>query len=231
MSGDEAGAFGRVLDWAIDPALERLAGQLAGVSGLAADERAVVVDAAAIVLREVLSRKVTRMLVLELNAARLTGRLTALDAQGRWSEFLDLASDPAYWQELGTHYPRLLSRMDTLVANRCAALTALGTRFAADRAALAALAGADIGQLTGIRVGAGDSHRGGHTVTIVRCADATVVYKPRPVEVDHRLSTLLSELTSDDAAPIRVPEVLARDGYGWAEFVEHRHCADDAELR
>ncbi|MEU8962648.1 type 2 lanthipeptide synthetase LanM [Streptomyces sp. NPDC048491] len=29
---------------------------------------------------------------------------------------------------------------------------------------------------------------------------------------------------------IRVPGTLARDGYGWAEFIRHRYCADEAEL-
>src|SRR5262249_37519406 len=45
--------------------------------------------------------------------------------------------------------------------------------------------------------------------------------------------TLLTRLLPDEppATRIRVPEVVCRDGYGWAAYVEHRYCTDEMELR
>src|SRR5262249_45557074 len=81
--------------------------------------------------------------------------------------------------------------------------------------------------------GSGDSHRGGHTVAIVGCSAGRVVYKPRSVAVDAALATLLTRLLPDEppATRIRVPEVVCRDGYGWAAYGEHRYCTDEMELR
>ncbi|MCZ0991476.1 DUF4135 domain-containing protein [Streptomyces diastatochromogenes] len=84
--------------------------------------------------------------------------------------------------------------------------------------------------------GAGDSHRGGLTVSRVDFSGGSVMYKPRPSEADVALGALLDELFTDfPGAPasderIRVPRTVACEGHGWAEFVHHRYCADDVEL-
>ncbi|MGW5053743.1 type 2 lanthipeptide synthetase LanM family protein [Actinokineospora sp. NPDC004072] len=229
MTAAEVGELDRTLDWLTGPAADRLAHRLAGVAGLGGAEADAVLTATRAGLAEVLRRKVVRVLVLELNAARLTGRLTAADPQARWAQFLDHAADPAFWHDLTRHYPHLISRLRTLVDNRIEAVHTMAARFAADRPLLGDLLGGDVGALCAVEFGAGDSHRGGRTVSVVRCTGGTVVYKPRPMQVDLRLAELLARLATDEH-PIRVPRALALAGYGWAEHVAHRHCADDAEL-
>ncbi|XES00045.1 type 2 lanthipeptide synthetase LanM [Streptomyces sp. S1D4-11] len=88
-----------------------------------------------------------------------------------------------------------------------------------------------------VAFGAGDTHRGGLTVSRVDFGlSGSVMYKPRPSEADVALGALLDELYADfPGAPapderIRVPRTQAREGYGWAEFVRHRYCAGEAEL-
>jgi type 2 lantibiotic biosynthesis protein LanM len=228
---DETGDLDRTLDWLVDPALAGLARRLDRVAGLVTTEAAAVLDAARVALRDSLRRKVNRVLVLELNAARITGELTAPDPRGRWTEFVHAAAEPTYWRRLEGRYPNLTDRLRVVVDNRCAAAAALAERFAADRDTLAELLDAEPGELRKADIGAGDSHRGGHAVTAVHCAGGTVMYKPRPMAVDARLAELVTALTGADPDPIRVPRVLVRDGYGWAEHVTHRHCVDDAELR
>ncbi|MBP2327383.1 type 2 lantibiotic biosynthesis protein LanM [Kibdelosporangium banguiense] len=227
MAADEVGELDRTVEWLIGPALDRLTGRVAGIAGLVNGEVAAFTDATREVLLDSVRRKVNRVLVLELNAARITGRLTAPDPAGRWTEFLATATRPQFWHGLSEHYPSLVDRLRVVVGNRCDAVLLLAERFAADRAELAVLLGADPGQLRKIEIGAGDSHRGGHTVTLVHCAGGTVVYKPRPMEVDGHLAELLDVLAPNG---IRVPQALVMDGYGWAEHVSHRYCASDEEL-
>src|SRR5947208_319794 len=215
----EAGDFDDCLGCLVEPALADLDTGLRGIAGLTPAEAKAVHDGAATALLETVRRKVTRTLVLELNAARVTGRLTGADRAALWVEFLELAARREFWDSLTEHYPTLLARVDAIVANRCAAAFELATRFAADR-------DPELGELREVTFGAGDSHRHGRTVAIIRCANGNTVYKPRPVAIDRALSRLLSTLD----VQIRVPDVVVRDGYGWAEFVAHRHCADDGEL-
>ena len=222
-----------VLGGLLEPELARLAARLGAVTGLAATERDIVHTAAATALHAAVQLRTNRVLLLELNAARLSGRLTASDAAGRWREWQEMAADPAYWQSLSAHYPTLLTRLGHMIGNRCAAAADFAVRFAADRSAFAPLLGGNPGDLVEVGFGAGDSHNGGHTVTLVRCDGGRLVYKPRPVTVDAALNGFLAEVLADEPAAtrIRVPAVVCRDGYGWAEHVEHRYCDGEAELR
>ena len=53
-----------------------------------------------------------------------------------------------------------------------------------------------------------------------------VVYKPKDLRVDAVWAALVDSL--NEAAPpvdLRAVRVLAREGYGWTEFIEHTKCA------
>jgi type 2 lantibiotic biosynthesis protein LanM len=225
-------SFDPVLDRLVGPALDALVARLGTVPGLATAEREAVRAGTGAALRESLRRKVSRVLVLEVNAARLAGRLTAADPRARWEQWLATATGPGFWESLAGRYPTLRPRLRQLIDNRCAAAVAFARRFAADRHALAGMLAGEP-ELAAITVGAGDSHRAGQTVTMVECAGGRVVYKPRSVRVDAVLDRLLVRLLPDEPPQtrIRVPPVLVRDGYGWAAYQPHRYCDGDAELR
>ena len=81
-------------------------------------------------------------------------------------------------------------------------------RWTADRHRLEGLCAGDPGELTELSFGAGDSHRGGSTVAIVRGEGWRVVYKPRSLAIDSALRGFVAELAGDhgSAVNIRVPE-------------------------
>jgi lantibiotic modifying enzyme len=126
----------------VSPALDELATQLSFVGGLSARERNVIADATRESVYAVLHSKVSRVLVLELNAARETGRLTGENSEQRWQQFLELSSQQSFWDELATHYPSLW-RVGAIVRNRCAATLCFARRWAADRHRLKSLCGGD----------------------------------------------------------------------------------------
>lgn len=227
----------RMLGRLVEPRLADLAAQLRSVPRLADPERGVLHTGVAAATRLAVWRRVSRVVLLELNAARVSGTLTADDSAARWREWVDRLASPGGWEAIGAVYPPLLPRVETIVANGCAAGLRLARRFSRDRPALAQLTGAATGELVEVTIGAGDSHEGGETVSILGTAAGTVVYKPRSVAVDHALAGFLARLLADEPADcrIRVPAVLVRrdgDGhYGFAEYVPHRHCRTEAELK
>ena len=97
--------FDRSLGCLVSPALDELATQLSRVGGLSARAREVIIDATRESLYTVLHSKVSRLLVLELNAARVTGRLTAETPEQRWQQFIELSSQQSFWDNLATNYP------------------------------------------------------------------------------------------------------------------------------
>jgi type 2 lantibiotic biosynthesis protein LanM len=216
----------------ISPALDELATQLVFISGLSTPERAVIIGALRKSLDEILYWHVSRLLVLELNAARVTGRLNGRNSEERWQHFLDLSSRRSFWDELAIHYPTLLSRIGAIVRNRSTATVCFAKRWASERPRLASLCGTDPGELQELRFGAGDSHGGGFTVALLVCEGGRLVYKPRSVAVDIALRNFLAELQAEHGRElsIRVPSALDFGEHGWVEFIVHRYAAGSDEL-
>ncbi len=90
-------------------------------------------------------------------------------------------------------------------------------------------AGAD-SRVTAIERDLSDPHNGGRSVHIVRFGDgARIVYKPKDLRLDVAWHALIERLNRDDP-PVTLKAVrsIARDGYGWSEFIDHAACPDDA---
>lgn len=195
-----------------------------------------------------LSRIAARTLVTELHEARRLGRLSGEEPEDRFRDFVRLAARRDGLGPLVTAYPVLARLLATACLNTGDAFAEMAARLAADRHLLGPAGvfgardgspggalGADSGPgaLIGVEAGAGDSHRGGRSVMLLRFAGgARLVYKPRPLAAHRHFNTLAEWFGSLDGAPeLRVLRVLDRGAYGWVEFVEERPCASEAETR
>ncbi|MEU8760121.1 type 2 lanthipeptide synthetase LanM family protein [Streptomyces sp. NPDC048659] len=222
------GWFAGPVDAFAEPLFRELERRVARIAGLAAEERAVLRAETREAVHRTLGLRLNRVLLLELRAASLAGELPGADPAARWDAFLDLARAPGYGDSLRRRYPALHPR--ALASGRLLidGAVELGERFAGDRRAVGALLGADPGPLRGLELARGDTHHGGRAVARLTFADTAVMYKPRPVAVDAALRAFVEAVPG--AADLGVPRVAVREGYGWAEYVEHRHCADETEL-
>src|ERR1041384_6363502 len=149
--------FDRPLGCLVSPALDELATQLSCVEGFSASERDVITAATRESLYTILHTKLSRLLVLELNAARVTGRLNGENSEQRWQQFLELSSQRSFWDDLASHYPSLW-RVDAIVRKRCMAALRFAQRWTTDRRRLGGLSAGDPGELNELSFGAGDSH-------------------------------------------------------------------------
>ncbi|RKH07619.1 type 2 lantipeptide synthetase LanM [Corallococcus sp. CA053C] len=226
------GWLSRPVNALLAPHLEAMSARLSRTEGLTAAERDVVDHAGREHLGFSAQRKLNRVLLLELHAAVMEERLDAVNPEGRWAQFIDRACTPEFHAHLRRRYPPLLERLATVGRLQSQAVLRLVDRFIADREALASLPGHPRGALKRLRLGEGDTHRGGQTVALLELEGGSVLYKPRCLRVDRALDGMLERLLILDppGTRIRVPEVLVRPGYGWAEFVDHRPCEGEAEL-
>lgn len=232
MASDTGSRFDASLGCLFEAEAEELATRLSHVPALSPRARDIVVDATRAALIDTLNLKLARLLVLELNAARVEERLKGSTPQERWDEFVALSSTREFWNSLSQHYPTLRARVERICGNICGAAFAFALRWAADRPKLGALCGGEPGDMKGLTFGAGDTHRGGSTVAIVACDNASVVYKPRSVAPEAGLARFIAaiERDLDCKLSVRVPKVLDCGDHGWAEFIAHRHAADAEEL-
>ena len=225
--------FDEQLDRLIAPFGERLAVHLCGLTGLANEERRVIAAAAEEAFFARLSRRLNRVLILELNAARVEGRLAGATSGERWLDFFETAKTQAFWDYCFTEYPDLRARVDRLLRNQCEAVIEMATRWCADRPRVAAMLQSDTLVLTAVSLGEGDTHGGGRTVNILETDGGTIVYKPRSLAIDAALSEFVRWLGTQVDGPlhIEIPQVMDRGEYGWAQFAGHEYAANDDECR
>ncbi len=78
----------------------------------------------------------------------------------------------------------------------------------------------------------GDPHRKGRGVLICKFSSGLqLLYKPKSLTIDVHFQQLLTWLNEHGAQPaFRTMKLLARDGYGWSEFINAYSCTSQEEV-
>lgn len=170
-----------------------------------------------------------RTLALELNVARYQGVLQGDTAEERFLDFVRRLLRPEVALTLLLEYPvlarQLVEAIDAWVATSLEFLTRLCLDWEAIQATFNLVASPGvIAELSG---DAGDRHRGGRAVMLVRFTGGLrLVYKPRSLAVEAHFQELLAWLNARGADPtFRTLKIVERGAYGWVEFVERQDCA------
>lgn len=125
---------------------------------------------------------------------------------------------------LWDRWPVLARQLSTVVGRWVETTGELIERLARDRVSIAETfaAGRDPGRVTWIAPALSDPHNGRRRVVALGFESGLkVVYKPRDLSLDEAFNSLLDWLAQAGlrSAP-RALRVLAREGYGWVEYVE-----------
>ncbi|MFD9636283.1 DUF4135 domain-containing protein, partial [Streptomyces violascens] len=199
-TSNETEHFARPVRSIARPWRDELARRLAAVGSLGQQERDVLLEAGHTTLLRSLHAKLSRLFLIELHAMRLAeaGAEAGGDAgKATWDAFIEQACEEGYLARLGGRYPSVGPRVAAVARLSVAATADFAERVAADRALLGPLLGGPAGEVRAVEFGAGDSHRGGLTVSQVDFEGGTVMYKPRPSEIDVGLGALLDDLFAD----------------------------------
>ncbi len=175
-----------------------------------------------------------RTMVLEMHVARLQNFLVGDTPAARFAAFLTRLQDRAVALALLEEYPVLARQLMTKVEQTTVALIEILQRLVSDWPEIQTMfsAGRDPGHLLEIGIGAGDTHRNGRAVAILRFTSGLrLVYKPRSLAIDVHFQTLLTWLNQQGVEPtFRTLAILDRHAYGWVEFVAATPCQTSAEV-
>lgn len=88
----------------------------------------------------------------------------------------------------------------------------------------------DLARVVKVDGGLSDRHNNGRSVFIVSFEDNTrALYKPKDLRLDVAWYNLIARLNgSAPPLTLRAARALAREGYGWTEFIEHVGYADES---
>ena len=164
----------------------------------------------------------------ELNVARLEGVLNGSTSEERFESFVERLRQPEVILALLEEYPvmarQLMTCIDQWVTFGLAFLEHLLSDWEAIRTTFKIET--NPGVLVEVNGGAGDRHRGGRSVLLLRFSSGLrLVYKPRSLAVDAHFQELLTWLNQRGNHPsFRTLRVLDRGSHGWVEFVDGESC-------
>ncbi|MBT2757892.1 type 2 lantipeptide synthetase LanM family protein [Mesobacillus foraminis] len=188
-------------------------------------------------LAETLSKVSFRTLTLELNIARLKELLIGETPQERYKYFSDtLLTDQNYIAEVYRQYPVLMRILAGKTVKWADNFSEIYDHLLCDKISIEQrfFNGTPISSVEDITVGISDSHNGGKGVAILKFSNgSSLVYKPRSLEIDDQFQELLHWFNglNDDKLELRPITLLNRDTYGWSEFVEHKECSTEQEVK
>ena len=139
--------------------------------------------------------KLNKTIVLELNVARVQGRLQGETPEERFQCFLQQLGQHENMLSLLEEYAVLARQLVETLDRWVMCELELLERLCADWEQIQAtfLPAGDPGILIEIQQGAGDTHRGGHNVTILTWSSGfRLVYKPRTMMTDIHFQELLT---------------------------------------
>lgn len=185
-------------------------------------------------LVQLLASKVDRTLVLELNVARLEGRLHGATPADRYEDFIR-GLEAGGLRRVLLEYPVLARLLSEVTSGWVDATAEILERLSTDLPALGRAFGTReaLGPLVAVDTSCSDPHARQRTVALLTFASGgRAVYKPRSLAVDVAFGELLHVLRSwgiDVGPPTR--RLLPRDGYGWEEHVVRLPCTDREGVR
>lgn len=176
-----------------------------------------------------------RTLVLELNVARLQGLLKGDTSQERFESFVECLRQPNIALSILQEYP-VLARQATTAVNHWVRFSLEFLRHLSvdwDDIQATFSADQDPGLLAEVNGNAGDIHRGGRSVMLLKFSSGfQLVYKPRSLAVDVHFQQYLNWLNQrSDRLFFRTIKVLDRSNYGWLEFVKTKDCTTKEEVQ
>jgi class II lanthipeptide synthase len=175
-----------------------------------------------------------RTLVLELNVARVEERLAGSTPEERFAFFVESLRRRETALPILREYAVLSRQVAEWLDGWVEVSLELIRRLQQDWPAISSAfhAGGTPGRLAEIQSGAGDTHRGGRSVAILRFESGEkLVYKPRSLAVDVHFRELLEWLNHrGDHPPFRLLKTLDRGSHGWIEFVSAEPCASQEDV-
>jgi type 2 lantibiotic biosynthesis protein LanM len=241
IAGTENASDQNKLLYLIEPLLANAVDRLrVGIQVLAQERRPARFDSQAVVrtlvdgiLKSAFQMSV-RTLILELNVARVQGRLHGETPEARFHSFVESLRDRKMARALLEEYPVLARQLVALTDRWLNCSLEFLQRLCGDWTAIQAEfgPGQDLGILTGVNLGVGDAHRGGRAVAIaVFDSGFTIVYKPKSLAIDIHFQEMLKWLDDRGAhPPFRRLKALDRGKYGWVEFVASESCKTRDEV-
>jgi type 2 lantibiotic biosynthesis protein LanM len=216
-------------DRIILPFLHHAKGELAKVSPWSPGIRNHFQKAPGEVLLTVLTQRLKRMflpvMVMEERIYALENALSDRPAKEQEATFSRFVCQVANTYECLSRYPVLCRMLVKVIEHWCSAAAELYARMSADWSEIGVAFNLNpAAEVLTIKAG-GDFHLKGRFVAVLRFTTGErLVYKPRDMELEMTIFNFVTWVSDEAALPQKFPVTIAKNGYGWQEFLGHQSC-------
>lgn len=176
-----------------------------------------------------------KTLVLEVNVARLREELKGDTPEERYKYFFNKLKDSNFALSILEEYSVLTRQAVITINNWVHTSLEFLQHLCKDWQELCESfnSGKPLGKIDSLDVGAGDSHRSGHSVIILTFdTGVKLVYKPRSLSIDTAFQHLLLWLNEKGNHPtLRTLNILDQNSHGWVEYVHYKNCKSEDEVK
>ncbi|KZS46180.1 hypothetical protein AWU65_09700 [Paenibacillus glucanolyticus] len=172
--------------------------------------------------------------MLEISIASQLGELTTESPNERYQVYFKLLEDSLHLREFFDTYPVLARCLTEFTLMFSSYVREVIVHYSSDwnkfKAKLGS--GCEYDCLTGVEIGAGDTHNKGKSVAILKFdSGAKLVYKPHSLHIDECYSTMIEWINERGIKYLlSSPNVLNCGAYGYHEFISHNSCQSIMEV-
>lgn len=172
--------------------------------------------------------------MLEISIASRLGDLTAESPNERYQEYFKLLENPCNLRAFFDTYPVLARCLTEHTLMFSSYVREIIVNYNSDWIQFNSKmgTGCEYNSLTGIEIGAGDTHNTGKSVAILKFnSGAKLVYKPHSLRIDECYSAMLDWINQRGIKYLlSSPNVLNCGAYGYHEFISHDPCQSIIEV-
>jgi len=171
-------------------------------------------------------------LVLELNIQREEGSLEGSTSVERFQSFLLKFSNIETMKSFYNKYIVLTRLLSISTIYLLENIKKLLLRFREDKSEVIKKFSINEYRIQSIKLGEGDTHQEGNTVSIITFIDnKKVVYKPKKLDINIAFHTLIEWLNSHDSIEkLAMVKTLSYENYTYEEYIEYKPCSNLSEV-
>lgn len=176
-------------------------------------------------LEQALMEIAHKSLVLELNLSRENGLLVGDTSEERFLSFVRKFDNKEFLNEFYNKYivlTRLLSTTTLFFTNNTQKML---SRIYEDQRAITETFKIREFIITNIKLGEGDTHQQGNTVSIITFTDNNkIVYKPKRLQINLAFNHLIDWLNTNSNLDLRTVKSVIYNDYTYEEYITYKPC-------
>lgn len=174
-----------------------------------------------------------RTLIKELHTYKNENLLNGQTSEERFCSFETLISSKKFIESFYDKYPLLKEYSEKKINQLAEYITEIISNLNKDKNIIENTFGFNCEKILNIKLGTGDTHNNGKSVTILEFPSGKIVYKPHDLSSDIIFNNIVNWVNNKNKLKINLNslKVINYTDYGWQQFVDYNECINITSIQ